>query len=69
MTWIVEKWKTAVDKGNVLGTLVTDLSQAFDCFNHELLFVKLKAYGFTLAALKLVHEYLSNRKQITKVNN
>ena len=35
---------------------------------HELLIAKLNAYGFSLPALKLVHDYLSNRKQRTKVN-
>ena len=30
---------------------------------------KLNAYGFTLLALKLVHDYLSDRKQRTRVNN
>ena len=49
--------------------MLADLSQAFDCLNHELLNAKLNAYGFTLPALKLVHDYLSDRKQRTRVNN
>ena len=40
----------------MFGALLTDLM------------AKLKAYGFNLAALKLVHDYLSNRKQKTKAN-
>ena len=51
------------------GALLTDLSKAFDCFDHELLIAKLNAYGFSLTALKLVHNYLSNRKQRTKINS
>ena len=31
--------------------------------------LQLYAYGFTLPALKLVHDYLSDRKQRTRVNN
>ena len=31
--------------------------------------MKLNAYGFTLPALKLVHDYLSDRKQTARVNN
>ena len=54
---------------NVFGTLLTDLSKAFDCLNHKLFVAKLDAYGFTLPALKLVHDYLSDRKQRTRVNN
>ena len=35
----------------------------------ELLIAKLNAYGFSLNALKLIHNYLSNRKQRTKINS
>ena len=41
---------------------------AFDCLSHEFLLVKLHAYGFSIAALGLIHSYLANRKQTTKVN-
>ena len=65
---LLEKWKRAIDSGQMFGALLTDLSKAFDCLDHELLIAKLNAYGFSLPALKLVHDYLSNRKQRTKVN-
>ena len=66
---LLEKWKSAVDKGKIFGALLTDLSKVFDCLNHELLIAKLNAYGFTLPALKLIHNYLSNRKQRVRVND
>ena len=66
---LTKKWKAAVDKGKVFGALLTDLSKAFHSLSHELLIVKLNAYGFTLPSLKLLHDYLSDRKQSTKVNN
>ena len=66
---MLEKWKHAVDKGKVFGALLTDLSKAFDCFSHELVIARLNAYGFNLPALKLMHSYLSHRKQRTKVNH
>ena len=65
---LIEKWKSATDKGKSFGALLTDLSKAFDCLPLELLIAKLHAYGFTLAALRLVHSYLSNRKQRTKID-
>ena len=34
-----------------------------------MLIAKLNAYSFSLTALKLVHNYLSNRKQRTKINS
>ena len=65
---MLEHRKSAVDKGNVFGTLFTDLSKAFDCLSHELIIAKLNAYGFNLASLKLVQSYLSKRRQRTKIN-
>ena len=66
---LLEKWKNAIDKGKIFGALSTDLSKAFECLNRELLIAKLNAYGFTLPALKLIHNYLSNRKQRVRVND
>ena len=66
---MLEKWERSVDNRKMFGALLTDLSKAFDCLDHELLIAKLNAYGFSLTALKLVHNYLSNRKQRTKINS
>ena len=64
---LLEKWKNCVDKGKVFESSLTDLSKAFHCLDHELLIAKLNAYGFNLPALPLIHDYLSNRKQRTKM--
>ena len=66
---MLEKWKHAVDNGKSFGILLTDSSKAFDCLSHELLLAKLHAYGFSFAALRLIHSYLTNRKQRTNVNS
>ena len=44
------------------------LSEAFDRLDHELLITKLEAHGFSRYALKLVHDYFTNRKQRIEVN-
>ena len=66
---MLEKWKRSVDNSKMLGALLTDLSKAFDCLGHELLIAKLNVYGFSLTALKLVNNCLSNRKQWIKTNS
>ena len=66
---MIEKWKAAVDNGGVFAALLTDFSTAFDCIPHDLIIAKLAAYGFDTNALKLIHNYLSNRKQNVKVNS
>ena len=65
---MLEKWKSAVVKGKSFGALITDLFKAFDCLSHELLLPKLHAYGFSIAALRLIHSYLTNKRQRTKIN-
>ena len=48
---------------------ILDLSKAFDTICHEKLLVKLDSYGIRGNCLKLIKNYLLNRKQITKFNN
>ena len=47
--------------------VLTDLSKAFDCLDHESLIAKLNAYGFNRPALLFVHNYLDSRKQRVRV--
>ena len=57
-------------RGNYsIGALLTDISKASNCLPQELLIAKLDAYGFDKSSLKLIHSYLSNRKQKVKLND
>ena len=65
---LIEKWKKSVDNGDLFGALLSDLSKAFDCLPYEPLIAKVNVYGFEKSSLKLIHSYLSNRKQRVKIN-
>ena len=66
---MLETWKEAADNNKAFGALLTDLSKAFDCLSHDLLIAKLHAYGLDLTSLKIVQDYLTNKKQRAKVNS
>ena len=66
---IIDKWMKAVDSNKIFGAVFTDLSKAFDCICHDLLIAKLTVYGLSLLALKLIKDYLQNRKQRTKIES
>ena len=69
LTIMLETWKKALDLKHKAGAVLTDLSKAFDCLNHELLIAKLDAYGFGKTSCKLIFDYLKSRKQRTKVGS
>ena len=65
---LVERWKQAVDKRNVVGVLSTDKSKAFDSLHPPLLIIKLRAYGFSNNALALMRSYFTNRKNRVRIS-
>ena len=64
---MLENWKKSLDSKKQVGAVLTDLSKAFDCLNHDLLIAKFEAYGFNIKALTFIQDYLSNRSQRTKI--
>ena len=66
---MLEQWKSAADNHKRFGALLTDLSKAFNWISHHLSIAKLNAYGFSIDSLRLVPEYLTNRKQRTRINS
>ena len=61
--------KEAWDNNKICAAILTDLSKAFDCFLPELLIEKLHAFGFDLKSLRVIHAYLNDRIQVTKVSS
>ena len=66
---LVENWKTKLDENLFTGTVLMDLSKAFDCIPHDLLIAKLHAYGLSFDKVTFLNSYLKDRKQNVKINN
>ena len=66
---LIESWRQDLDKGRTVGSVMLDLSKAFDLIPHNLLLDKLKAYGLSTQSLNLIKDYLSGRRQRVKVAN
>ena len=64
---VIETWKQCLDSRGVVGTVLMDLSKAYDCIPHDLLIAKLEAYGLDKSSLRLMLSYLNNRIQRVKI--
>ena len=65
----IENWRHALDNNLFPGTVLIDLSKAFDCIPHDLLIAKLHAYVLDFDTITFLHNYLKHRKQSVKTNN
>ena len=64
---LLQKWQKCLDQKGVVGTVLIDLSKAYDCIQHTLLLAKLEAYGFSKKSINLLKSYLKGRKQRVKI--
>lgn len=63
----IRQLKNACSKESIV-SIQFDLSKAFDLVDHDILIEKLKKYGFSTKACKLVRSFLSGRFQTTEVS-
>ena len=64
---LLQSWKHELDNGDYIGTILMDLSKAYDCLPHGLIIAKLEAYGLDRCSLNLIFDYLTGRKQRTRI--
>ena len=60
---------TERDLSAIVGMILMDLSKAYDCLPHDLIIAKLETYGLDTNSLRFLFEYLSCRKQRTKMGS
>jgi len=66
---LLENWRELLDKGEIIGTVLCDLSKAFDTLPHDLIIAKLEAYGFGPKSLKMIHSFLSDKQKMCKIGS
>ena len=64
---LIQSWQKELDESGFVETILMDLSEAYDCLPHDLMIAKIEAYGISKESLQLISDYLSYRKQTTKI--
>ena len=66
---LLTSWQNSLDRGGLVGSILMDLSKAYDCLPHDLLLAKLQAYGFSKESIRLFLSYLTNGTQRIKIGS
>ena len=65
---VIETWEQCLYSRGVVGTILIDLSKAYDdCIPHDLLIAKLEAYGLDRSSLRLMFSCVGNCIQRVKI--
>ena len=64
---LTDNWLNAMDKSNLVGVILLDLSKGFDLVDHDTLLSKISAYHASAVSMKWFESYLWERSQICSV--
>ena len=64
---LLQAWQKELNNSGNVGTILVDLSKACDCIPHDLPIAKLEAHGLHKISFNILFDYLSSRKQRTKI--
>ena len=65
---LLQAWQEELDKFGFVGLILMDLYKIYDFLPQDPLVAKFEAYGIDKTGLSLMHNYLSNCKQRTKIS-
>ena len=65
----LRKCQKELKSSGIVGAILMDLSKAYDCLPHDLIIAKLEAYDLDTNSLRFLFDYLSSRKQRTKMES
>ena len=66
---LLESWKAKLNNRSKVLVIIMNLSNAFDCFNYDLLLRKLEVYGLDNNAVSFMRSYLTNNLQRCKIDD
>ena len=64
----IDDWRQALDEDKLVGSIMVDLSKAFDMVSHTILLKKLASYGVRAGELRWFDNYLNGRRQRVCIN-
>ena len=70
---LLQQWQYELDTSGLVGTILMDLSKAYDCLPHDLVIAKFEAYGLSKSSLSLLllslYTNLTSRKQRVRMGS
>ena len=51
---LIQSWQKELDESGFVGTILMDLSKAYDCLPHDLMVAKPEAYSISKEGLQLI---------------
>ena len=66
---LLQPGQEELDDSGLVGTILMDLSKAYDCLPHDHIIAKFEAHGLSKSSLSLLLDYLISRKQRVKIGS
>ena len=66
---VIDDWLENINKNQITGVCLLDISKCFDIISHSILLQKLSMYGINQQELKWFSSYLDRRKQAVLCHN